>query len=209
MIADEHVFESREALALQLAQDVAAVLKTGSTLAVSGGTTPKLFFEKLSQMDAAWADVTVTLVDERLVPESHERSNARLVRAFLMQNKAAAARFMPISASVPPLDVVILGLGNDGHTASFFPGGDKLMQAIDPATAARVIEINAPGAGEPRLTFTLPVLMAAKHVMLHIEGPEKRAVLDRALEDGPVEDMPIRAVLRAATPLTVYWSRRN
>jgi 6-phosphogluconolactonase len=217
MIAAERRFEDREALAAQLAGDVADRLSARiaangtATLAVSGGTTPRLFFEKLSRMEIAWTKVTVTLVDERQVMETGERSNARLVRASLMQNKAAAARFVPLhenpGAADLALDVVVLGMGSDGHTASFFPGGDNLTEALDPATPKRLIEMQAPGAGESRLTFTLPVLLASGYIALHIEGPEKRAVLDAALKDGAIEDMPIRAVLNSKAPVTLYWCR--
>ena len=218
MIAAERLFANRESLASHLASDVAAALrqlvetKGQATLAVSGGTTPGLFFDRLSMIDIAWPQITVTLVDERQVPESSERSNARLVRATLIQNKAAAARFVPLfenplAEAVTPLDVVILGMGNDGHTASFFPGGDHLAEALDPAGPARIIAMTAPGAGEPRLTFTLPVLLKASFLMLHIEGPEKRDILDKALAAGPAEEMPVRAVLRSPTPVTLYWCR--
>lgn len=215
MIAAERFFGDHERLAWNLASDVASALRQliaasgQATLAVSGGNTPKLFFEKLSLMDIPWAQVTVTLVDERQVPETSERSNARLVRESLLQDKAAAARFVPLSqaAELAHLDVVILGMGNDGHTASFFPGGDNLAVALDPATPERIVEMTAPGAGEPRLTFTLPMLLGAKYLMLHIEGAEKRKVLDAALGDGPVEELPVRAVLRPQTPLTLYWCR--
>jgi 6-phosphogluconolactonase len=216
LIEAERIFEAREALAETLARDVADELaraieaKGRATLAVSGGTTPKLFFEKLSMIDIPWSRVSVTLVDERQVPESSERSNARLVRAHLMQNKAAAARFVPLvdnpdAAKIPAFDVAVLGMGNDGHTASFFPGGDTLAEAIDAGTQKRLIAITAPGAGEPRLTFTLPVLAQAGRLALHIEGAEKKQVLKQALAEGPQEDMPVRAVLRAAAPVTLYW----
>ena len=216
MIEAERIFEAREALAENLARDVADELaraiqaKGKATLAVSGGTTPRLFFDKLSAIDIPWGRVSVTLVDERQVPETSERSNARLVRAHLMQNKAAAARFVPLvdnpdAAKIPAFDVAVLGMGNDGHTASFFPGGDTLAEAIDADTPKRLIAISAPGAGEPRLTFTLPVLASAGRLALHIEGAEKKQVLNRALGDGPEEDMPVRAVLRGAAPVTLYW----
>ena len=78
---------------------------------------------------------------------------------------------------------------------------------LDPRTARRIIEMNAPSAGEPRLTFTLPVLLEAGYLILHIEGPEKRAVLDKALAEGPAEEMPVRAILRGKTPVTLYWCR--
>lgn len=216
MIEAERVFDARGALADALAGDVADELRRAiaakgkATLAVSGGTTPKLFFDKLSEIDLPWQRVTVTLVDERQVPESSERSNARLVRQHLLQNKAAAAQFVPLFENAAadkslPLDVTILGMGSDGHTASFFPKADRLKEAIDSGTSRRLIEITAPGAGEPRLTFTLPVLEASGRLALHIEGADKKLVLDKALADGPEEDMPVRAILRSATPMTLYW----
>jgi 6-phosphogluconolactonase len=216
LIEAERIFEARETLAASLAQDVAEELeraieaKGRATLAVSGGTTPKLFFEKLSEIDIPWSRVSVTLVDERQVPETSERSNARLVRTHLLRNKAAAARFVPLvdnpeAEKIPAFDVAVLGMGNDGHTASFFPGGDRLAEALDAGTAKRLITITAPGAGEPRLTFTLPVLESAGRLALHIEGAEKQQVLKKALAEGPEAEMPVRAVLRGAAPVTLYW----
>ena len=216
MIEAERIFDARDALADALANDVAAELRRAiaakgrATLAVSGGSTPKLFFEKLSHADLPWQRVMVTLVDERQVPETSERSNARLVRQHLLQNKAAAAQFVPLFENVEAakalrFDVAVLGMGSDGHTASFFPEADRLKEAIDSGTSQRLIAITAPGAGEPRLTFTLPVLEASGRLALHIEGDDKKHVLDKALADGPEEDMPVRAVLRSATPITLYW----
>jgi 6-phosphogluconolactonase len=216
MIAAERLFDTREDLAAGLARDVANALRKAialngtATLAVSGGTTPKPFFSKLAQENLDWVKVTVTLVDERQVPESSDRSNARLVKASLLAGPAAAARFIPLyenlaAASVPRFTAVILGMGNDGHTASFFPGGDTLSEATNPNIKQRIIAISAPGSGEPRLTFTLPVLLDTDFLALHIEGREKRKVLDAALGDGPMEAMPIRAILRAEKPVTLYW----
>ena len=216
MIEAERLFTARTELADTLAQDVADELlrvieaKGKATLAVSGGTTPTLFFDKLSRTALPWHRVTVTLVDERQVPETSDRSNARLVRDHLLKNEAAAATFVPLygndaAADTAPFDVVILGMGADGHTASFFPGGDTLAEAIDADTSRRIVAITAPGSGEPRLTFTLPAIEQAGRIKLHIEGAEKKSVLMKALGDGPEEDMPVRAVLRSATPLTLYW----
>jgi 6-phosphogluconolactonase len=216
LIEAERIFAARETLAETLARDVAEELERvieargRATLAVSGGSTPKLFFEKLSEADIPWSRVSITLVDERQVPESSERSNARLVRTHLLQNRAAAARFIPLvdnpeAEKVGAFDVAVLGMGSDGHTASFFPGGDRLSEALDAGSGKRLIAISAPGAGEPRLTFTLPVLTRAGRLALHIEGAEKKQVLKKALEDGPEEDMPVRAVLRSEAPVTLYW----
>ena len=216
MIAKERLFESKGSLASALATDVANALqrhvisKGSACLAVSGGSTPKLFFETLSRIDIPWSKITITLVDERQVPESHSRSNAKLVRENLLQNRAAGAKFIPLfensdAENTATLDVVVLGMGSDGHTASFFPDGDHLSKALDPRTETRVMEITAPAAGEPRLTFTLPALLDASLLCLHIEGQEKRDVLNKALAEGPVEAMPIRAILRSKKPLTLYW----
>jgi 6-phosphogluconolactonase len=103
--------------------------------------------------------------------------------------------------------VVVLGMGTDGHTASFFPGGTALGAVTDPACRQSVMAIEAPGAGEPRLTLTLPRLVEAGLMVLHIEGEQKKAVLAKALGAGPEAEMPVRAVLRhAKTPVEIYWA---
>jgi 6-phosphogluconolactonase len=220
-------FRDKEQLAEALADAVAANLKAGvsargaASLAVSGGSTPARFFRALSaRADVPWDKVTVTLVDERWVDESSDRSNGRLVKANLLTGRAAAATFVPLyqggtepdayaaglaQRQVPsPLDAAILGMGNDGHTASFFPGGDTLSEAL--TGEGPVVAIRAPGAGEPRVTLTLKVLLASRALYLHIEGNDKVATLEKAEAAGPVEDMPVRAVLRQTqTPLTIYW----
>jgi 6-phosphogluconolactonase len=111
----------------------------------------------------------------------------------------------PAAASLPNFSAVILGMGNDGHTASFFPGGDTLAEAVNPKTQKVLIEITAPGSGEPRLTFTLPRLLASQFLALHVEGTEKQSVLEKALSGDNIGEMPIRAVLQAKKPVAVYW----
>ena len=220
-------FEDKEQLAAALAETVAANLKAGiaargvASMAVSGGGTPGRFFQVLAQRaDVPWDKVTVTLVDERWVDETSDRSNARLVKANLLQGRAAIAKFVPLytgegtpdaakssaaQAAVPqPLDVALLGMGNDGHTASFFPGGDTLNEAL--TAEGPVVAIRAPGAGEPRVTLTLKRLLAARALYLHIEGEEKVETLRKAEAEGPIEAMPVRAILRETqTPLTIFW----
>lgn len=225
-----HPFPDGDAVATALAQAVAddllaALAQRGqASIAVSGGTTPRRFLQALSRQPLDWANVTVTLVDERWVPDDHERSNARLVKEHLLQNAAASARFIPlhrstatpddaladVAADLPPaLDVVVLGMGGDGHTASFFPGGDRLADAMDPATTAAVLPMRAPGAGEPRITLTLPMLRDAGHLYLHIEGGEKRQVLQQALSGhGAGASYPIRTLMQALrAPLQVYLAQ--
>lgn len=227
---EQKTLTDKDGLAEELASQIASVLNSSlqasgkALLAVSGGSTPKLFFQKLSAKDIDWAGVTVTLVDERWVDESSERSNAALVKANLLTGHAAAATFFPLytgdetpNAGLKALEdqfddldiaptAVILGMGGDGHTASFFPEGDKLAEALDLDNQDHFIEMHAPGAGEPRVTFTLSALLKSDFLALHIEGEEKQQVLATALADGPVEDMPIRAVLRqSAKELTIFW----
>lgn len=225
-----HPFPDGDAVAQALAQAVADDLRAALALrgqaavALSGGTTPRRFLQALSGQALDWANVTVTLVDERWVDEGHERSNARLVKDYLLQDAAASARFVPLyraaatpeealsevaSALPASLDVAVLGMGGDGHTASFFPGGDRLAEAMDPDTDATVLPMRAPGAGEPRITLTLPVLRDAGRLYLHIEGAEKRQVLQQALSgQGAGAGYPIRGVLQALhAPLQVYLAQ--
>ncbi len=216
MIANKRIFKTSAILAETLATDVAnwlkkAIVRKGSAvIAVSGGTTPKPFLASLSKQKLDWSKVAITLVDERQVPEDNPRSNARLVRDNLRCNEAASAQFVPLYLNpligrIAAFDVAILGMGNDGHTASFFPGGDNLTKAIDLTNSDAVITMNAAGAGEPRLTFTLQRLLAASHLCLHIQGQDKMQVLERALGGTDALEMPVRAVLHSAKPLDVYW----
>ncbi|MCB4767001.1 6-phosphogluconolactonase [Ancylobacter sp. Lp-2] len=224
-----HVFADGPALAEALADFVAGKLAArvardgGASLAVSGGRTPTRFFEALSGRNLPWSKIGITLVDERWVRETSDRSNARLVREHLLKGPAAAARFVALANDAPtpedglfainealedlywPLACAVLGMGEDGHTASFFPGGDRLSEVLDPENTLGLLPMRAPGAGEPRITLTLPVLLAADALALHIEGEGKRPVLQAALADGPVEEMPVRAVLRASRPPDIFW----
>jgi 6-phosphogluconolactonase len=222
-------FATRGELAEALAKDVAAALSRAvarrgtAFLAVSGGTTPAAFFRALSDQAVDWKNIVVTLIDERFVPETSPRSNAALVGSTLLQNRAKDAGFVGLYrpaaavegaareaakalAGLPwPLDVAILGMGTDGHTASFFPDAANLDALLAPEQPAYVLPVHAPSAGEPRLTLPLSRIVAADFVVVHIEGSEKKAVLDAALE--PEADRPISAVFRyGRKPVEIYWA---
>lgn len=231
MTAAMHVFDNGAALAEGLAEAVATTLSAAvaargqACIAVSGGSTPKAFFKALSSKAIDWTKVTVTLVDERFVAPDTDRSNEKLVKDNLLINAAVSAIFQPLyypaataeeaaaaatkqtAALGCPFDVAILGMGGDGHTASFFPGGSRLAEALDPATPRGVMTMEAEGAGEPRLTFTFSSLQDARLLVLHIEGAAKKDVLAKAEAPGDEAEMPIRAILRrAASPLQIYWA---
>lgn len=222
-------FPDGAALAPAFAQWTASLLETAiaargaALLVVSGGSTPARYFHALSERDIDWSRVSVTLADERRAPHDSPRSNAKLVRETLLQNRAAAAQFTPLAdsrlteeqelaaanarvASLPlPADLVVLGMGPDGHTASWFPHAERLAEAIDASARSLVAPIRAAGAPEPRLTLTGRVILRARAIALQVEGADKARTLASALGDGPEEDMPIRAVLRrAADRLTIF-----
>ena len=226
-----HSFTDCDAQALALAERVAERLRSALTergravLAVSGGSTPKDFFARLSRETLDWAKVHVTLVDERWVPETDKRSNAQLVKSQLLQHAASAASFVPlytgdatpeaglaaanarIDALPLPFDAVVLGMGDDGHTASFFPGGDHLAEALDLEGRARVLPMRAPNAGEPRITLSLPTLLDTRSLYLLVAGEKKRDLLaDVRLGLDAAQNYPVRAVLtQQRVPVAVYW----
>ena len=216
-----------EALAAALAQEVAGLLRRAiaargrATLAVPGGTTPARFLTLLGQAGLDWGKVGVTLTDERWVPPSSPRSNQRLLAETLFAGLAAAAEFVPLYGATPepemaldaiaaslarivlPLDVCVLGMGEDMHTASLFPGALGLEAALAPG-APPVAIIRAPGAEEPRVTLTAPVLTGAVRVFLLIRGAAKRAALERAWAARSALVAPVKAVLDGPAPVTVY-----
>lgn len=231
MTVNMHEFSDAAALAASLADEVAAQLETAirdrgtASIAVSGGSTPKKFFEALATRDIDWGKVSVMLIDERFVPADSPRSNHLLVLTHLLKDKAAAAHFIPLYYEAPsideaaviatdktsgighPFDVAILGMGGDGHTASFFPHGNNLARALDLSGPRGVLTMQAEGAGEERLTFSFASLSDARFLALHIEGQGKKDVLETAKAGSDETDMPIRAVLnRAASPLQIFWA---
>ena len=218
-------YPDAEMMMMDLADKLASELKNclllhdHASFAVPGGTTPGPIFDSLCAVDLDWTRVHVMLTDERWVPETSERSNTRLLRARLLVNRAAAATYVPLYAEAEtpeeklpelaaalapelPVSVMLLGMGEDMHTASIFPGADQLNHALhgdEPLVAMR-----APGAPEPRITLSAKVLKSAMNRHLVIVGGAKREALERA-RHLPPQDAPVAAILSGTT---VHWAER-
>jgi 6-phosphogluconolactonase len=229
-------------LAKDIAQRLQQAIQTRgrAVLSVSGGKSPIALFEQLRDCPIEWSHVHITLVDERCVANTHEASNARLVRAHLIQGLASVAHFIPMvpdevatvdhDLSAPSLqwltqqadlalsphdlaDVMILGMGADGHTASLFPDAPALTQALDMNNPARcqAIELAHPPANAPfaRITQTLRQLLRSRHLILSISGEDKRQTLSAALEVSSLSghQLPIAHVLNQRhTPIALWIS---
>jgi 6-phosphogluconolactonase len=214
-----HTYPDRDTLARSLAELVAAQLRAaqgshrGATLAVPGGATPGAFLRSLGEADLDWAGVAVLPTDERLVAPGDRRENARLLREALLVGPASAARLVPLTGedaaaaveALLPIDVLVLGMGADLHTASLFPGAPGLAEALAPDAPA-LVELAPPTEPERRVSLSARALRGAGVIHLLIAGREKAAALHRALEDGPVADAPVRAVLTAPCPVSVHYA---
>jgi 6-phosphogluconolactonase len=219
------------ALTAGLAAQIVEALEQGlrrsgrASLAVSGGRSPTALFEQLSGAALDWRRVWITLTDERWVDPASADSNERLVREHLLRSAAAAANFVgmkgdaatpeqaaasswAVIAALPrPFDYLLLGMGDDGHTASLFPGAPAIAAAIDPLQPPGCVGMIAPAAPRARMSLNLSALLDARRIGLLIMGADKWCAYQRAAEDGPVAQMPVRALLRQQqVPLTVYWS---
>lgn len=178
-----------------------------ASLAVSGGRTPKYIFPLLSKASLPWAKITLTLADERWVASDHIDSNEGLARRLLMQGAAAQAQFIGLKSNHDdpllgqqtiesslaglawPLDAIYLGMGEDGHIASLFPGGD--WETCD----GRCVGVSATSSRQARMSLTPSALLEARKIYLVISGSEKCTVLERALQPGPVSKLPVRIIL--------------
>jgi 6-phosphogluconolactonase len=226
-----HRFSALETAAAALAAQVAAVLREAlmarahATLVVPGGRTPSVLFRALRRWEMDWTRVLVTLSDERWVPESHEGSNAALARRELLQERAANAQLIPLYSGAPsaaagaahswqaltrlprPFDAVILGMGEDGHFASLFPGARQLGTALDLNAPGACVAMRAPVAPTDRISMNLAALVDARRLFLLVSGEGKRVLIESAAHSPPETSLPIAALLAVREPSPeVYWA---
>lgn len=217
-----------DALARTLCDDISAKLSKAiedrgeALLAVSGGSTPIAVFEQLSHQNLDWSKVKVTLVDDRCVPEIHKDSNAQLVKKHLLQNRAAVAKFyalfcggavssdhavaagLKLLQHFPRYDVVILGMGEDAHTASIFPEAAERDLALSSNSHRLSVLTNPVTAAHWRITQTLPQLLKTDFLALHIVGEDKWKILEPILEKAQDQYPISHFIHQDITPVSVY-----
>jgi 6-phosphogluconolactonase len=224
-------YETIDELADAVAGDIGFIIESAvdardaSLIAIPGGTTGQAIYPKLAQQQQRWKRVTIIPTDDRLVPMESELSNVRAVaKAFL----PTGARVIPIATAIEdyrlagnsadarlqdlpwPPDLVWLGMGEDGHTASIFAGPD-LQDALDAPKARRAIGVmpdplpeNAPVA---RVTLTRAAILSARTVLIAITGDKKREILEQAIADGQSSRVPIGRVLAELDqPIDIHWA---
>jgi 6-phosphogluconolactonase len=226
-------FATAEELYPALTEAIVARLKAAidsrafASIAACGGTTPAPLYELLSATGIKWNKVTLTLTDERWVPPESERSNERFLRTHLLKGPAANVSFVPLKTNDAraayaeakvhariarirrPFDVTLLGMGNDGHTASLIPDANGLAEALDigsPSLAKAIIPPAETALGE-RMTLTLRALLDSRAIFILVRGEEKREAFERAMENGSIREAPVRAVLRQIrVPVETFWA---
>jgi 6-phosphogluconolactonase len=226
-------FADAPSMISHLADEIVRRLEAGvrdrghASLVVSGGTTPGALFDALCRRDAPWDKVWITLSDERWIPPGEDGSNEKLVRTRLLRDTAERARFIAmltqdakpedaeaavdaaISGIPRPFDVTLLGMGDDGHTASLYPHAPELKAALDveaPALVHAVHARNAAATGD-RMTLTLRAILESQWIAILIQGEAKLKTYRDAENGADVTQMPVRTVLaRSRPPVEVFWA---
>lgn len=229
MSLQQSKFATAQQLNNSFARRITQLLSAGieengrASLVVSGGRTPAQLFEKLSRASLPWEKVDVSLADERWVEPEDGASNEKMLRATLLKNKAAVANFVGLKTAHSdatealgqctenlaqmhsPFDVLILGMGEDGHTASLFPCSEQIKQGLDLESGNAYIAVQPTSAPNQRMSLTLPALLNSKKIFLHLTGQKKKDVLEQAFAGDDELAMPIRAVLNNA-PVELMWA---
>lgn len=226
-------FNCRIDLAVQLAKTVATNLqddittKGSASLLISGGRTPLDFFQLLSVHNIDWKKVTIGLVDERFVPTNHEDSNEKLAKTYLLQNNASEATFFSLiyddsnyfenlkiaehemANFNSPFSCVILGMGNDTHTASLFPKNINLLDGLNITKYDRkLIGITPETAKHSRISLTKNTILNTKNLYLHITGEDKKETYNKAYKSDNFIKNPIAAFIhQTEIPLNIYWAK--
>nr|WP_136249682.1 6-phosphogluconolactonase [Ningiella ruwaisensis] len=228
MALNKHEFQDNSTLVKAFSEQLAGIIKQAisekgrASVAVSGGSTPKPLFEALASIDLPWSKVDITLADERWVDADHEASNEKLVRENLLVNHAASANFVSMTTSdtnatdaqgaiekrlesLLPLDILILGMGEDGHTASLFPCSEQIKTGLDLNYPHSVLATQPTTAPHQRMSLSLAEIVKSRNVFLHITGEKKREVLEQALQQHTALEKPIKAVCDNCT-VNLVWA---
>jgi len=230
---EELFFESKEEMLAALKSHVEQSLTSAltdsasghATLVLSGGSTPRPFYEKLADSDLNWSNLHVTLSDERFVPADHPDSNEAMLHDSLFKGLARDAQFTPLShacasaeesaqiaskalGELPlPIDLCILGMGNDMHTASLFPDAPEISSAMDSKQQQRCIALHPPYSPHARLSLSLPMIMSSREIILLITGDEKRETLEKARNIQNTTTAPVAEIIQhTQVPVRIFWS---
>ena len=227
MSLNKQTFDSNAELVTEFAEKIKNILtgaiadKGRASLVVSGGRTPLPLFKALSESDVDWSKVDITLADERWVDVDDDASNEKLVRENLLVNHAAAANFIGLKtrhsdaseaedevtsrleAIKGKFDVLILGMGEDGHTASLFPCSEEIENGL--TTKQTCLAVQPTTAPNQRMSLSLNALLNSENVFLHLTGESKKTVLEEAEQGDDEKAMPIRAILQN-TDVTLMWA---
>ncbi|MFT5837910.1 MAG: 6-phosphogluconolactonase [Flavobacteriales bacterium] len=229
MALTQSKFRTTEQLNTAFTRKITKLLRDGieengrASLVVSGGRTPADLFYALSKTNLEWDKVDISLADERWVDNTDDESNEKMLRIKLLINNAANANFVPLKTQHKdaedavltctdnlqkirtPFDVLILGMGEDGHTASLFPCSDQISQGLDLESGDTFIAVKPTTAANQRMSLTLPALLNSHQIFLHLTGESKKEVINTVLSDDDAMVMPIRAVINNAD-VELLWA---
>ncbi|MFT5674632.1 MAG: 6-phosphogluconolactonase [Paraglaciecola sp.] len=229
MALQQTKFATAEHLNSSFARRIGQLLNAGieetgrASLVVSGGRTPAALFDALSRANVDWQNVDISLVDERWVDVEDDASNEKMLHKTLLKNRASVANFIGLKTPHTdatdaveqctinlaqmrtPFDVLILGMGEDGHTASLFPCSAEVAQGLDLDSGNSYIAVQPTTAPNQRMSLTLPALLNSKNIFLHLTGASKKQVMEQVIAGDDEAAMPIRALINNA-PVELMWA---